>query len=485
VINKNKFLTSFWLCLSVLSQLTGSGGVAGAAVSDEEQTGIEASREVEEQIGIYKGEFLANYVDAVGRRLVASLDNRPYRFRFKIVDQAESNAFALPGGHIYVSRGILAQINSEDELAGILAHEISHVMLRHHAQRISQVGTPGLLALPGQVVAKIVGDDISNMINAPIQSAGQVYLFSYSRSQESAADRAGMQLAAKAGYDPAALGNALDALGKTLLLAGGQQTSSFYNSHPTTSSRSADFYALATQIEWRATRPFAADRARFLDRLNGLWWGPQNPSNGVFQERKFVQADMRFTMTFPDGWRLVNAPGYVGAFEPNQKALIVLGGAARSMDLSASAQALVAKFKDEAAVSPAESRAIDFGSWPGYLVRFEDRSGVEPVNLYYMWVKSPRAAFMVIGLGTDEYCDQLENAAFSLRELSLGERGSIYSDRIRIAAAQENESLTELSSRSGNLWGNEMTAVMNGLSTDVVLEQGALIKVLRRGLYWR
>ena len=484
MINKNKFLTSFWLCLSVLSQLTGSGGVAGAAVSDEEQAGIEGSREVEEQIGIYKGEFLASYVDAVGRRLVASLDNRPYRFRFKIVDQAEPNAFALPGGHIYVSRGILAQINSEDELAGILAHEISHVMLRHHAQHISEGGPPGLLALPGQVVAAIVGDDISNMINAPIKSAGRVHLFSYSRSQESAADRAGMQLAARAGYDPAALGNALDTLGKTLLLTGGQQTLSFYNSHPTTSSRVADFYALATQIEWRATRPFAADRARFLDRLNGLWWGPQNPSNGVFQEWKFVQADMRFTMTFPDGWRLVNAPGYVGAFEPNQKALIVLGGAARSMDPSASAQALVAKFKDEAAVSPAESRAIDFGSWPGYLVRFEDRSGIEPVNLYYMWVTSPRTTFIVIGLGADEYCDQLENAAFSLRELSLEERGSIYSDRIRIAAAQENESLKELSSRSSNLWDDEMTAVMNGLSTDAVLEEGTLIKVVRRDRYW-
>jgi hypothetical protein len=154
------------------------------------------------------------------------------------------------------------------------------------------------------------------------------------------------------------------------------------------------------------------------------------------------------------------------------------------MDLSASAQALVAKFKDEAAVSPAESRAIDFGSWPGYLVRFEDRSGIEPVNLYYMWVTSPRTTFIVIGLGADEYCDQLENAAFSLRELSLEERGSIYSDRIRIAAAQENESLTELSSRSSNLWDDEMTAVMNGLSTDAVLEEGTLIKVVRRDRYW-
>ena len=485
MINKKNVLTSFWLCLSVLSQLTGFGGVAGAAVSDEEQAGIKASREVEEQIGIYKGEFLANYVDAVGRRLVASLDNRPYRFRFKIIDQAEPNTFALPGGHIYVSRGILAQINSEDELAAILAHEISHVTLRQNAQYISRSDLPGLLTLPGQAVSAIVGEDIGNIINAPIEAAGQVYLFSYSRSQESDAYQAGMRLAAKAGYDPAALGNALDTLGKTLLLTGGQEVFSFYKSHPTTSSRVSDIYALAAQIEWTATRPFAADRARFLDRLNGLWWGPQNPSNGVFQGSKFVQADMRFTMTFPDGWRLVNAPGYVGAFEPNQKALIVLGGAARSMDSSVLAQALVTKFKDEAAVSPAESRAVDIGHWPGYLVRFEDISGIEPFSLYYLWVTSPGATFIVIGLGADEYCEQLGNAAVSLRELSIEERDSIYSDRIRIVAAEKNERLTKLSFRSSNLWNDEMTAVMNGLSVDAELEEGALIKVVRRDRYWR
>ena len=485
VIHKNKFLISFWLCLSVLSQLTVSGGAAGAAVNDEEQAGIQASREVEEQIGIYKGEFLANYVDAVGRRLAASLDNRPYRFRFKIVDQAEPNAYALPGGHIYVSRGILAQINSEDELAAILAHEISHVTLMQHAQHPSRSGLPGLLALPGQAVGAIVGDDIGNIINAPIEAAGQVYLFSYNRSQESDADQAGMRLAAKAGYDPAALGNALDTLGKTLLLTGGQETFSFYKSHPTTPSRVADIYALATQIEWTATRPFAADRARFLDRLNGLWWGPQNPSNGVFQGWKFMHADMRFTMTFPDGWRLVNAPGYVGAFEPNQKALIVLGGAARSMDPSVPAQALVTRFKDEASVFPVESRAVDIGPWPGYLVRFEDTSGVEPVSLYYMWVTSPGTTFIVIGLGADEYRDQLGDAAFSLRGLSIEERDSIYSDRIRIAEAEENESLTELSFRSDNLWDDEITAVMNGLSADAELDKGDLIKVVRRGRYWR
>jgi predicted Zn-dependent protease len=469
----------------VLFQLIALGGTAAPAGSDEEQPGAQASRSVEEQIGIYKGQFLANYVDAVGRRLAASLDDPPHRFRFKIVDRAEPNTFALPGGHIYVSRGFLAQINSEDELAGLLAHEISHVILGHHVQHVSRDDLPGLLTLPGQDVSAIVGDDLGKMINAPIDAAGRVSLFSYSRSQESEADRAGMSLAAKAGYDPAALGNVLDTLDKLVVLTGGQQTLSFYESHPTTLSRVEDINALATPIQWKPTRPFAVDHARFLDRINGLWWGSQNPSNGVFQGQKFVQADMRFTMTFPDGWRLVNAPGYVGAFEPDKKALVVLGGAGPPMDPSVPAKALVTKFKDEANVSPAESRAVKIGPWPGHLVHFEDTSGVEPVGLSYLWVASPRTTFIVIGLGVDEYRDQLRDAALSLRGLSIEERDSIYADRIRIEAAEGHESLSELSSRSDNLWDDEMTAVMNGLSVDAELEEGALIKVVRRDRYWR
>ena len=155
------------------------------------------------------------------------------------------------------------------------------------------------------------------------------------------------------------------------------------------------------------------------------------------------------------------------------------------MDPSVPAKALVMKFKDEANVSPAESRAVDIGPWSGYLVRFEDTSGVEPVSLSYLWVASPRTTFIVIGLGVDEYRDQLRDAVLSLRGLSIEERDSIYSDRIRIAEAEENESLTELSSRSDNLWDDEMTAVMNGLSVDADLEEGDLIKVVRRDRYWR
>ena len=155
----------------------------------EEAMGTEMSVTVENQIGLYRQEPLESWVQAVGQRLVAKLGPTPYTFRFAVVDQFEPNAFATPGGFIYISRGLLAQMNSEDELAGVLAHEISHVTQRHHARQAGRSLGAGLLTIPGRAVG-IVSRDLGYMISAPIEAAGQVYLASFSRSQETEADAA-------------------------------------------------------------------------------------------------------------------------------------------------------------------------------------------------------------------------------------------------------------------------------------------------------
>jgi predicted Zn-dependent protease len=118
----------------------------------EEELGNEMSVQVREQIGLYADADLDDYLQRVGSRLVASLGPTPYTFRFAIVDQFEPNAFASPGGFIYVSRGLMAQMNDEAELAGVLAHEISHVTRRHHARQIGRsVGAAGLPCRAGQL----------------------------------------------------------------------------------------------------------------------------------------------------------------------------------------------------------------------------------------------------------------------------------------------------------------------------------------------
>ena len=234
------------------------GGCVTTVVSPELETaaGTAMSQQVADQIGLYQDPVLARYVDSVGQRLVSELGDTPYKFRFAVVDQFEPNAFASPGGYIYISRGLLAQMNSEDELAGVLAHEISHVTQRHHARQVGRSLGAGLLTLPGRAVG-VVSEDLGNMINTPIEYAGQVYLASYSRGQESEADQYGLRLAARAGYKPLALADALEGIERTLyLMTGEKREATYLDTHPTTPERVAGINSLAATLTIAASAPW-------------------------------------------------------------------------------------------------------------------------------------------------------------------------------------------------------------------------------------
>jgi len=469
------------LSVFVLSACSGTGSIT---VEDEQQAGAQAARQIEEQVGIYPGEFLTTYVDSVGRRLVAGLDDTPYTFRFKVIDQSVPNAFATPGGYVFVSRGMMALINSEDELAGILAHEISHVSLRHHAHQAQRGILPGVMELPGRAVGKVVGEDVGNMINAPIEAAGRAYMSSYGRGQESEADLAGMHLMARSGYDPSALADTLDNLERTVnLLTGEVQEFSFFDTHPQTPTRIADIEREAARIQWRAGKPFAKNQAAFLKRLDGLTWGPNNPMQGIFVGRQFMQPDMNFSITFPEGWRTVNTPQFVGAFEPNQQALVLFGSPERSGPAQDLAEAFADELRSEAKLEPAEMRAFEIGEWPAYLVRIEDSSGAEPVSIYYVWVNSQRSTFQIMAVGADDYRDSLRETALSLRDMTPDERDSIVAYRIRIVTADEGDTFDALSVRTGNVFPAGLTAAVNGLQPDAKLDAAALIKILSKESY--
>ena len=471
------------LAILLCAFIAGCGGTALVSVEKEQAIGDEMSQQVEEQIGLYASDELSGYVDAVGQRLVTALGETPYTFNFGIVDQAEPNAFASPGGYIYISRGLLSLINTEEELAGILAHEISHVTARHHARQASKGIVPGLLSLPGRAVGAVVSEDLGNIINAPITAAGKVYLSSYSRSQETDADRKGMALAARAGYDPAALGSALNKLGKTVeLLTGGPERFSFYDTHPTTPTRLADVDRLASTITWDSSAPIA-DQADLYKRMGGLWWGPQNPVNGIFIENKFLQADLDITITLPGDWKHMNTPRFVGAVEPAERAFIALSGAGPMVDPKLLANALIEEMRSSADIEPAEDRAAMIGDWPGHLVRYEDASGKEPVSIYYLFVTSPERSFLLIGLAAEEHRAQLRATALSFRKLSPEERESIQGYRLRIEAARADESLVMFGDRTDNVVRTDLIAVMNGLSDDVLLDEGQLVKIVRKEVY--
>ncbi|HXT20522.1 MAG TPA: M48 family metalloprotease [Thermoanaerobaculia bacterium] len=178
----------------------------------EMNMGKNADSELVSTVGVYDDDGWAEYVDEVGHRLAAASE-RPYLpWSFKVLDDPTVNAFALPGGYVYVTRGLLAVTTSEDELAGVLAHEIGHVAARHAVQRVSRAAPLGVLTGLGAATAGLVSPTLGAAVGGFGAAANEMLLAPYGRDQEREADRVGAEMSAKAGFDPTALAEALRAL---------------------------------------------------------------------------------------------------------------------------------------------------------------------------------------------------------------------------------------------------------------------------------
>jgi predicted Zn-dependent protease len=205
---------------------TGKRQLSFMSEDQEIQMGRELDAQVRQEMGIYQDEALGKYVEDIGMRL-ARLSPRPnLPWHFTIIDSPAVNAFALPGGYIYITRGIVAAMNSEAQLAGVIGHEIGHVTARHTAQQItrSQIAGVGLLA------GMILSSDVARYGELAQQSLGLLFL-KFSRDDETQADELGIRYCTKAGYDPREIPPTYDMLGRLALREGGGLPS-WMSTHP-------------------------------------------------------------------------------------------------------------------------------------------------------------------------------------------------------------------------------------------------------------
>jgi predicted Zn-dependent protease len=449
-----------------------------SAEKDVEQ-GAEVAQMVEQQIGLYSQPGTEGYVAAVGSRLASAADDPRWNFGFHIVDQAEPNAFAVPGGGIYISRGLLALVNREDELAGVLGHEIAHVTERHSARQQRKGFLPGLLSLPGNLVSTVVSEDLGELINTPLDAVGGAWMSHYSRGQESDSDRLGIRTAAKAGYDPAALADMLLRLQQDIGTRTGQeQKFSFFASHPMTESRLKKIRSQAAKLQPVPKPGIAPDKASLYSQLDGLWWG-ENPQAGVFRKEQFLQPTIGFTIHLPQGWKHQNTPRYLVSVDPKQEAMLLLAVAKKAAEPQTMGDAFIQQMRKKAGIEPVSSRKASVGEFPAFVTTYLDRSGRTPTYLHYAWVTMNGTTYQMTGLAPERHRESLKNAALSLRPLTDTERGSVTGKRLRVVAAREGERLENLGARCGNIWTPAYTALVNGLNTEMTLEPGYLVKIAR------
>ena len=449
--------------------------VQAQSIDLDKQLGAENAKMVSEQMGIYQDEVLTQFVRNVGNRLVSQLENPQFEFQFHVVDDPTPNAFALPGGYVYVTRGILSLITTEDELAGVMAHEIIHVVQRHSVKQMKKSILPKLFELPGQVVGSVVSEDLGKLLNAPIETSNKLLLSDYSRKHETESDVKGVALAAKAGYDPSQLSVILERLSKAIeILTEQEEKKSYFDDHPYTPDRVRTINKTVQGLQWTKLQPVAAD---FPQPLDGMLFG-NNPGHGVFQENTFLHADLGYVIQFPAGWEAANKPNSIGVVHPDRQAAIFVGLDDASKDAAEIGTLFANNIRARYPRTPVKSESYNFKGLPAHLVTMVDASGSEPMYIHVLWVKIGQQMFKLVGLGPTRYENDLRTAAESLHLMTSEERQSIKKLEFKVATANSGETIQEVQNRLGSPLQVEVNAFLNGIEVQESLEKGQNIKIL-------
>jgi predicted Zn-dependent protease len=449
----------------------------GCAHSPEwdRKVGAEASKDLEANVGLYDDPKLTAYVNDTGQKVVSQVSNRQYDFQFHIIDQPVANAFSLPGGYVYVTRGLLTLTNSPDELACVLGHETTHVIKRHAAQRMEAATVPGIFALPGAVVG-MISPMAGDLLAAPAQGVGGLFLAGYSRDQEREADRTGQELAARAGFDPHAMPEFLDRLGQFESLASNtqdQRIPSIFQTHPQTPERVAATRQRADELAATITPPPSPhDRDAYVGMLDGLVIN-DNPAVGIFVGDAFLHPTMGFAFTAPHGWSDVNMPVAVVVISPKQDAAVLLDRPSGVTTPDQAAQQFIAELnRKNLAAPPVESLTI--GNLPARRVSLSQQDGG---TVDYTWLQHRGVTYRLLAIATSSNLATVRGVVESFHDLTSAERASIQVTRLRIAQVRPGENLSDVSRRVNNQWDVKTTAVMNGVDENVPLRPGQPIKV--------
>jgi predicted Zn-dependent protease len=277
--------------------------------------GAKAHQDVLQEYGVVKDARLQAYVNNLGQRLAKQSHRGQLQWHFTVLDSPEVNAFALPGGYIYVTRGIMAYLQNEAELAGVIGHEIGHVTARHGAQRATRQQDAGLGVLAASVLGAVLESQgmsgAGRLASELSQTVASGYIASYSRDQELQADTLGAEYLARTAYDPRNMVNVINSLKSQERFAADQAraegraapaSGSWLSSHPSNDQRLQQISQQATQLKGQ----YADDgRARYLQTIAGMAYG-ESADQGLTRGQNFYHADMGIALTAPTGWKIQN-----------------------------------------------------------------------------------------------------------------------------------------------------------------------------------
>ena len=444
----------------------------------ENQVGAEEHEKILAQFGLYENRAVQDYVSAVGAKVVADTERPDVQYKFFVLDSPVVNAFALPGGYIYISRGLLALANSEAELASVLGHEAGHITGRHSADRYSRgvvtsLGTSILSAAIGQTgVSQALG------------IGSDLYLKSYSRSQENEADTLGIRYMARAGYDPKASTSFLTSLQRYSVLENRLQGRedegvSYFSTHPATDER-----VNKTRAETAAVSGGTLNREGYLQKIDGIVYG-DSARQGFTRESEngsdFYHPGLGFTFHVPRGYQIANGPSEVVAVAKDGPIII--------FDMAANPQGsdpftYLTQGWMSGDVKLTEPERITVNGMNAAAAAFNGQVNGKPMTIRLVaiaYAPDRFARFQIAippGTGAGQM-DDLKRTTYSFRGLSAVEKQQIRPYRIDIVTAGVNDTMAEMARQMPFAdYREERFALLNDLLPGAQLQAGQRYKMV-------
>jgi predicted Zn-dependent protease len=474
-------------CATQTSPATGRQFYSSMDTRQEASVGAEEHPKILAQFGgVYDEKPNLNaYVTQLGNAVAKNAERNDVEYTFTVLNTEEINAFALPGGYVYITRGLLTLANNEAEVAGVLGHEIGHVNARHTAEREGQTQKAQIGAAVAQILGQIVGGDAGGQLaGAAANEIGADYLGHYSQQQEFEADSLGVRYLTKAQYDPQAMASFLDSLNNETHLeariAGNEAAADAYSmkqSHP----RTPDRVQRAIAEAGAPVEGAVVNRDRLLQQIDGMAWGP-DPRDGVIEGTTFIHPGLRFAFDAPQGMKLQNSPDAVVGQSDNAAMIFDLASPAPSGSM---AQYVTSEWQKGATISDVQTFQVN---------GMEAATGVAkgtindtPVAIRMVAIRqSPQVVYRFLYATPPSSFNAMDRqfiaSAQSFHGISAEQASGYAPKRIRVVTVREGDTIASLTQQ---MQVDDDPAgwfqVLNHLGPNAQLQAGQKVKLIIAG----
>ena len=466
----------FWVVSCAMNPVTGQRELMLLSESDEIGLGHKTDGEIVKSYGTYDDAALSGYMENLGQRM-AKVSHRPQLpFQFKVLDSAVVNAFAVPGGYVYLTRGILSYLNSEAELAGVIGHEIGHIAARHSAVQYSRA----MLAQAGLAVGVILSEDFREYAGLAQLGVGMLFM-KFSRNDERQADDLGVEYATKAGYDASHMANFFTSLERLHPSSDRSGLPGWFSTHPNPPDRIRAVQQRAREWAQRLpARTLQVNQEAYLRKIDGLVFG-EDPRQGYVDDDVFYHPELTFQFPVPSGWKVNNTPAQVQIATEKRDAVILF-----SLAPGASPKEVARKFIAETKAQVINSDAIKVNGLPAHRVTCDMKTQQGPIRIMSYFIQKDKHVYVFHGFTSqalfEKHTPVFKDTMGGFKNLTDRKRIDVEPDRLRIEATKADATLKEaLRSLGVPDEDFEEMSLLNGKRLEDRIPAKTLIKLVKKG----